>query len=370
MIRKFAGAGFVLLLLAGAGTVGTLRAQPVEVNIGFFYDSLAPYGEWITVDPYGEVWCPYDTPTGWRPYTDGDWLYSDCGWTFYSPVEWGWACYHYGRWGFSDLYGWFWVPGTVWGPAWVAWRYGGGYIGWAPLPPDVGWSFGMGLEWDGFDLDVGIGWPWWSFCQVFRFGEAHLSRDILSSGHNVVLMRNTRNVTSYRTVGGRVFNENIGITDLERETGRKFARYTIADSPAAGRAHVPQIRGTAIEVFRPRVLAGRSAEKPRNILPPSRTSVSQQEMEKRHQQESGQLSQRHRADQEALSSMHKNETPLPGASKDELERRHQAEMKALEERHQREAQALENRHKREQEQRQAAQNERQQSTGSKPVKKK
>jgi hypothetical protein len=32
-------------------------------------------------------------------------------------------------------YGWCWRPGRVWGPGWVSWRAGGGYVGWAPLPP-------------------------------------------------------------------------------------------------------------------------------------------------------------------------------------------------------------------------------------------
>ena len=31
--------------------------------------------------------------------------------------------------------GWCWVPGTLWGPAWVAWRAGRVNVGWAPLPP-------------------------------------------------------------------------------------------------------------------------------------------------------------------------------------------------------------------------------------------
>ena len=29
-----------------------------------------------------------------------------------------------GRWFFDDSYGWVWVPGSEWAPAWVAWRYG------------------------------------------------------------------------------------------------------------------------------------------------------------------------------------------------------------------------------------------------------
>jgi hypothetical protein len=46
------------------------------------------------------------------------------------------VAYHYGRWAFDPEYGWFWIPGDEWGPAWVDWRQGDDYVGWAPLPPD------------------------------------------------------------------------------------------------------------------------------------------------------------------------------------------------------------------------------------------
>ncbi len=366
MVRKLVGVGFGLLILFALGGVGTLNAEPVEVSIGFFYDALAPFGEWVTVNPYGWVWCPYDEGPGWRPYMDGDWMYSESGWVFDSPVEWGWACYHYGRWGFNDMYGWFWVPGTVWGPAWVTWRYGGGYIGWAPLPPEVGWSFRAGLEWDGFGLDFGISWPWWSFCEVSRFGERHLSQYVVASGRNMTLLRMTQNVTHYRTVGGRIVNENIGIAEVERQSGRTLPRYSIAEN-AGGGPRGPQVQGTVLRVYKPIVLADRSAT-PRNVLPQSRTSVSGQELDKRQKQEINGLSQRQRAEKEALSRTQQRETPQ--SAQQELEQRHQAERKALEQQQRKEAQALENRHKREQEQRQAAESERRKSTGSQPVKKK
>ena len=51
-------------------------------------------------------------------------------------ANWGWVVYHYGRWAFEPGIGWFWVPGEEWAPAWVNWRYGDEYVGWAPLPPD------------------------------------------------------------------------------------------------------------------------------------------------------------------------------------------------------------------------------------------
>src|SRR3989454_2569392 len=102
-----------------------------------FYERLSPYGYWMFVAPYGRVWVPA-VGYGWRPYYYGQWVLTDWGWTFVSDDPWGWAAYHYGRWNFGVGVGWYWVPGRVWGPAWVNWRYGAGYVTWCPLgPPGV-----------------------------------------------------------------------------------------------------------------------------------------------------------------------------------------------------------------------------------------
>jgi hypothetical protein len=99
-----------------------------------FYSGLSPYGTWAFVAPYGRVWVPA-VGYGWRPYYYGRWVLTDYGWTFASDDPWGWAAYHYGRWNWATGYGWYWIPGRVWGPAWVSWRYGGGYAAWCPLGP-------------------------------------------------------------------------------------------------------------------------------------------------------------------------------------------------------------------------------------------
>ncbi len=110
------------------------------IDIGFFYDRLAPYGDWRQHAQWGWVWSPRGVPINWRPYTYGHWVYTDdYGWLWESDEDWGWACFHYGRWDWDDEFGWFWVPGSYWGPAWVAWRTGPGVIGWCPLPPPVRW---------------------------------------------------------------------------------------------------------------------------------------------------------------------------------------------------------------------------------------
>ena len=116
----------------------TQGAQPppagTEVDEETFYSGLSPYGSWTVVAPYGRVWVPA-VGYGWRPYYYGRWVLTDWGWTFASDDPWGWAAYHYGRWNWGVGYGWYWVPGRIWGPAWVSWRYGGGYAAWCPLGP-------------------------------------------------------------------------------------------------------------------------------------------------------------------------------------------------------------------------------------------
>ncbi|HET7681647.1 MAG TPA: DUF6600 domain-containing protein [Xanthobacteraceae bacterium] len=139
--------------MLGVWPVAPARAQ--YVVDAEFRTALSPYGRWQHHGRWGEVWLPEPIAADWRPYTRGRWVYTDdWGWYWEAADEeaaWGWVAYHYGRWVHDRELGWIWVPGEDWGPAWVDWRYGGDYVGWAPLPPDdllveyrddpVYWSF-------------------------------------------------------------------------------------------------------------------------------------------------------------------------------------------------------------------------------------
>jgi uncharacterized membrane protein YgcG len=118
-----------------------------------FEETLAPYGTWVDDDVYGRIWEPSGEVVGdeFSPYaTAGHWLQTEYGWTWISDYDWGWAPFHYGRWLVVAERGWCWMPGTLWGPAWVSWRAGGGYVAWAPLVPrrmSVGSPLGPGSAW-------------------------------------------------------------------------------------------------------------------------------------------------------------------------------------------------------------------------------
>ncbi len=102
-----------------------------------FVQPLMPYGSWVQYPGYGLVFVPSQAVVGrsFRPYTHGHWEHTEWGWTWVDHHPFGWATGHYGRWFYDASYGWVWVPGTQWSPAWVSWRTGGGYIGWTAMPP-------------------------------------------------------------------------------------------------------------------------------------------------------------------------------------------------------------------------------------------
>ena len=128
--------GAAAIFLPAGMVVESAQAQ-VSLD---FRAALSPYGAWRQNPRFGDVWVPANVPRGWRPYEYGHWVYTDeWGWYWVSDPnedDWGWIAFHYGRWAYQSGWGWFWVPGDEWAPAWVDWRYGGDYIGWAPLPPD------------------------------------------------------------------------------------------------------------------------------------------------------------------------------------------------------------------------------------------
>ncbi len=138
-MRKHTGILFTVLAAALVWTASA-AAAPVEVSVSVFHDQLAPHGRWVAAGSYGNCWVPSGVARGWEPYVDGQWVYSDYGWTWVSDDPWGDIPYHYGTWAYADPYGWVWVPGTVWAPAWVTWAYTDDYVGWAPVPPSFALS--------------------------------------------------------------------------------------------------------------------------------------------------------------------------------------------------------------------------------------
>lgn len=106
----------------------------VPTEIRYYADDLDGAGEWVYVDDYS-TWCwrPIGLSVDWRPYWDGHWGCYAGGMTWISAQPWGYVTHHFGRWGWRANWGWYWIPGVYYAPAWVAWHSYDSYFGWAPL---------------------------------------------------------------------------------------------------------------------------------------------------------------------------------------------------------------------------------------------
>src|SRR5262249_60698311 len=130
----------------------------------------------------------------------------DYAWTWVSSESFGWATYHYGRWAYDPDYGWIWVPGSEWGPAWVDWQEGDGYVGWAALPPDVGYDAGVGVDFGGFQVGVDLAPTAFVFVPERSFLVANVGSYCLPPERNVAFFGRTRNITNYAFVNDRIVN--------------------------------------------------------------------------------------------------------------------------------------------------------------------
>lgn len=116
-------------LLAGCSSGAQYSPRPAEEPFAV----LDAYGIWLDVAGLGRVWQP-TVATGWQPFTDGCWAWTDRGWLWVSDEPYAWVVYHYGYWDRWGAAGWVWVPGYEWSPARVRWIAGDDVIGWAPMP--------------------------------------------------------------------------------------------------------------------------------------------------------------------------------------------------------------------------------------------
>jgi len=173
-------------------------------------------------------------------------------------MSWGWASFHYGRWGWERDLGWFWVPGTVWGPCWVTWRSSDIYMGWAPLPPGVRFVPGVGIR----RIGVAIPARYWIFVDGPYFLNPSLYRYVFPYERNVTIINYTVHQTNIFVRNNRIVNEGIGYDRARRITKQTITKHSIKDVQKADQRRMGA--GT-VEVYRPKINKNQAA-KPKTIV--------------------------------------------------------------------------------------------------------
>jgi hypothetical protein len=240
-----------LLALLTTSTSSSAAQPSVGVSFDVFYDGLGAHGDWITVGSGVYGWRPSRVSIGWRPYTIGRWCWTDDGWYWASDEPWGWAAYHYGRWHYDDYYGWIWIPGYDWAPAWVEWRYGPDCIGWAPLSPyavfNVSWGIHYRTRWY-------TPHNWWSFVDCGHLASHDVHRYVYRTEHNTRYLGVTRSGGSVRYNGGRIVSRGPDREYVERRGNVRIEPARIRDVESRRDERIVQNGGRdEIEVYRPRI---------------------------------------------------------------------------------------------------------------------
>jgi FecR protein len=158
-----------------------VSAEYLPETVQSYAATFNTYGYWHNVPTYGYVWYPRVRP-GWRPYYYGRWTtLRPWGWTWIGADPWAWPTHHYGRWGFSSG-AWFWIPGRVWGPAWVSWAYAPNYVSWCPLGwnnrPAFGWAHNYRHGGRYYDH-----WNAWTVVPRRGFGHGYVNGNVINATH-------------------------------------------------------------------------------------------------------------------------------------------------------------------------------------------
>lgn len=262
-MKKMWGKGILIVMASAMISLTTISSgyAQASVSLQVFYDELAPYGTWMQHNQYGYVWIP-SVDAGFTPYgTNGYWVNTSYGNTWVSDYSWGWAPFHYGRWFYDDFHGWLWVPDTEWAPAWVTWRSGGGYYGWAPLMP--GWGFHVSVGY--YDR---IPHRYWNFVPYRYVMYRSVYRHCLPRPRVVNVIHHTTIINNYHRDGrdrGRYFT-GPERGEIERRNRERVPVYNVSEQGRPGRT---QVGRNSVNIYKPQVddsRTGRSRAMPSKVI--------------------------------------------------------------------------------------------------------
>jgi Family of unknown function (DUF6600) len=244
-------------------------AKQPTASYSTFHNKLEPYGAWRETSNYGFVWQPYEAERSrsWRPYTNGRWVYTDAGWTWVSEEPFGWATYHYGRWTRLRNIGWVWLPGEEWAPAWVSWRKGNDYIGWAPLPPEARFDRRAGIQ-NWADSYYDIGPEQYCFVPTNEFGARRVETVLVPPTRNVTIVAQTTNVTNITYNNVTIVNQGPSYDEVRAHARQPVERLRLERQTSIDietDTAKPVIRGEVIQMPAPVIAKGESIQRPRTV---------------------------------------------------------------------------------------------------------
>jgi hypothetical protein len=220
------------------------------------------------------------------------------------------------------------VPGTEWAPAWVAWRYGDDWVGWAPLPPTANWDASSGLAF----ADPNVIQPaQWCFVPRTHMLDVSIGIQLTSIGRNVTLLERSRDATRFEVRDGRPANIGIDVAVIEKQVGRQVPREKIVDVDSPDRGGGRPVSG-GLGFYRPKVEPMPVGQAPAPAVAQRRVEISQSDLQRMRDEQGRKLESDLNAEHSRLASEQAAELrgQAAGAAVEQARTRQAAEQQAFE----------------------------------------
>ena len=145
-------------------------------------------------------------------------------------------------------------------------------MGWAPLPWQVRWRAGVGLDWGGLSVNVALGPSSWYFVQARDLVAPSLRSRIVPAYRNVTLIQITQHVTNYTYIDNRIVDQSVRVEKIGRAVGHTIPRYRVRPAEPSEAAQGGRVRGQDFVVFRPNTVRG--AKSQGRLVPPGRERMN------------------------------------------------------------------------------------------------
>jgi hypothetical protein len=145
---------------------------------------------------------------------------------------------------FDGGYGsWIWIPGNVWGPAWVSWRQTAGYYGWAPLGPGVGVNVNIGIG-------PSIPAEHWVFVPRQFMTSPAVNNYYINRQQNVTIINNSTVINNTTVVNNNNYYAGPRINEVELSTHTRITPVAIRENNRPGQS---MVNNGQLDVYRPNV---------------------------------------------------------------------------------------------------------------------
>jgi hypothetical protein len=145
---------------------------------------------------------------------------------------------------YDDAYGWLWIPGYDWSPAWVTWGFADNYYAWAPLMPEVN----VGMQFSSWRPHP----FYWNICDRSHIYDRDIAYDILHTEQagNIAAHLSIINNFNNTHVHNLYYVSGPQINEVEKFTNRKINPVIIKE---AGRINQVKHQGDELRIYRPQV---------------------------------------------------------------------------------------------------------------------